>query len=85
MRQGRYRHGEARSFAFSEELTVRRSSLSACTQAVLAAEIWHLGLAHDYRDEAALMALEDLEHNTGDGPHVTRPRQPRGREPLQRR
>ena len=28
--------------------TVRDSSLSACTQAVLAAEVGHLDLAHDY-------------------------------------
>src|SRR5207244_9070905 len=50
--------------------TVRDSSLSACTQAVLAAEVGHLELAHDYIGEAALMDLHDLERNTRDGVHV---------------
>ncbi|HTZ42518.1 MAG TPA: glycosyl hydrolase family 65 protein [Jatrophihabitans sp.] len=61
---------KAQAFDYYEQLTVRDSSLSACTQAVLAAEVGHLGLAHDYVREAALMDLEDLEHNTRDGVHV---------------
>jgi alpha,alpha-trehalose phosphorylase len=61
---------KARNFAYYEALTVRDSSLSACTQAVLAAEVGHLELAYDYLGEAALMDLDDLEHNTGDGLHI---------------
>ena len=61
---------KARNFAYYEALTVRDSSLSACTQAVLAAETGHLDLAYDYLTEAALMDLDDLEHNTGDGLHA---------------
>jgi len=61
---------KARNFAYYERLTVRDSSLSACTQAVLAAETGHLDLAHDYLAEAALMDLDDLEHNTRDGLHI---------------
>ncbi len=61
---------KARNFAYYEALTVRDSSLSACTQAVLAAEVGHLDLAHDYLAEAALMDLHDLEHNTRDGLHM---------------
>jgi alpha,alpha-trehalose phosphorylase len=61
---------KARNFAYYEALTVRDSSLSACTQAVLAAETGHLDLAHDYLGEAALMDLGDLEHNTRDGLHI---------------
>ena len=61
---------KARNFAYYEALTVRDSSLSACTQAVIAAEVGHLGLAYDYLAEAALMDLDDLEHNTRDGLHV---------------
>ena len=61
---------KARNFAYYEALTVRDSSLSACTQAVIAAEVGHLGLAHDYLAEAALMDLDDLEHNTHDGLHI---------------
>ena len=49
---------------------MRDSSLSACTQAVIAAEVGHLDLAFDYLGEAALMDLHDLEHNTRDGVHI---------------
>lgn len=61
---------KARNFAYYEALTVRDSSLSACTQAVMAAETGHLDLAYDYLSEAALMDLDDLEHNTRDGLHL---------------
>jgi alpha,alpha-trehalose phosphorylase len=61
---------KARNFAYYEPLTVRDSSLSACTQAVIAAETGHLALAFDYLGEAALMDLQDLEHNTRDGVHI---------------
>ncbi|HEY0696519.1 MAG TPA: glycoside hydrolase family 65 protein [Micromonospora sp.] len=61
---------KARNFAYYERRTVRDSSLSACTQAVLAAEVGHLELAHDYLGEAALMDLHDINQNTRDGVHV---------------
>src|SRR5579885_2416874 len=61
---------KARNFAYYEPLTVRDSSLSAAPQAVLAAEVGQLDLAYDYLGEAALMDLEDLEHNTRDGLHI---------------
>jgi alpha,alpha-trehalose phosphorylase len=61
---------KARNFAYYEPLTVRDSSLSACTQAVIAAEVGQLDLAHDYLAEAALMDLRDIEHNTSDGIHM---------------
>src|SRR5262249_48244372 len=48
---------KARDFAYYEALTVRDSSLSACTQAVVAAEVGHLELAYDYFGEAALVDL----------------------------
>ena len=60
----------ARNFAYYEALTVRDSSLSACVQAVIAAQAGHLRLAYDYTAEAALMDLADLEHNTRDGLHI---------------
>jgi alpha,alpha-trehalose phosphorylase len=34
---------KARNFDYYERITVRDSSLSACTQAVMAAEVGHLG------------------------------------------
>ncbi len=61
---------KARNFDYYEPLTVRDSSLSACTQAVMAAEVGHLDLAFDYLGEAAFMDLRDLEHNTQDGVHI---------------
>jgi alpha,alpha-trehalose phosphorylase len=59
-----------RNFDYYEALTVRDSSLSACTQAVMAAEVGHLQLAYDYLAEAAFMDLQDREHNTKDGLHI---------------
>jgi alpha,alpha-trehalose phosphorylase len=61
---------KVRNFDYYEALTVRDSSLSACTQAVIAAEVGHLELAYDYFGEAALIDLDDLEHNTRDGLHI---------------
>jgi alpha,alpha-trehalose phosphorylase len=61
---------KAADFAYCEQFTVRDSSLSASTQAILAAECGHLDLAYDYLAEAALMDLDDLEHNTRDGLHL---------------
>ncbi|MGW4076148.1 glycoside hydrolase family 65 protein [Streptomyces asiaticus] len=64
------RDQKARNFAYYEPLTVRDSSLSACVQCVMAAEVGHLRLAYDYLGEAALMDLADLEKNTRDGLHI---------------
>ena len=61
---------KARNFAYYEALTVRDSSLSAITQAVLAAEVGHLDLAYDYLSEVAQMDLGDLHHNTRNGLHM---------------
>jgi alpha,alpha-trehalose phosphorylase len=61
---------KARDFDYYERITVRDSSLSACTQAVVAAEVGHLELAFDYLAEAALIDLRDLMHNTRDGLHI---------------
>ena len=61
---------KAANFAYYEPLTVRDSSLSACTQAVVAAEVGHLDLAYDYAAEAALMDLHDVQRNTRSGLHI---------------
>ena len=61
---------KARNFAYYEGLTVRDSSLSSGPQAVIAAEVGQLELAHDYIAETALVDLHDLNHNTGDGLHI---------------
>jgi len=72
-----YRRGDAftdeqktRNFAYYERITVRDSSLSACIQSIVAAEVGHLDLAYDYLGEAALVDLDDLAHNAGDGVHI---------------
>ena len=57
---------KARNFAYYEALTVRDSSLSACTQAVIAAEVGHLDLAYDY-----------LGRGRADGPRRPRAQHPR--------
>ncbi|HVB02043.1 MAG TPA: glycosyl hydrolase family 65 protein, partial [Acidimicrobiales bacterium] len=61
---------KARNFVHYEALTVRDSSLSACSQAVIAAEVGYVELAHQYLAESALIDLDDLEHNTREGLHL---------------
>jgi alpha,alpha-trehalose phosphorylase len=61
---------KARNVDYYEALTVRDSSLSASTQAVLAAEVGHLDLAYDYLAEAALADLHDTHHNVHNGLHI---------------
>jgi alpha,alpha-trehalose phosphorylase len=61
---------KAADFDYYEPLTVRDSSLSACIQAIVAAEVGHVRLAYDYTVEAALIDLRDLASNTHDGLHI---------------
>lgn len=61
---------KAHNVDYYEKRITRDSSLSACTQAVMCAEVGHLELAHDYLYEAALIDLRDLHHNTRDGLHM---------------
>ncbi|MBW0102463.1 glycoside hydrolase family 65 protein [Pseudonocardia sp. KRD291] len=59
-----------RNFAYYESITVRDSSLSACTQSVMAARTGHLDLAYNYLGEAALVDLHDLAGNSDHGIHI---------------
>lgn len=61
---------KARNVDYYERRTTRDSSLSACTQAVMCAEVGHLELAHAYTYEAAMIDLRDLHANTRDGLHI---------------
>ncbi|AKS36779.1 glycoside hydrolase family 65 protein [Mycolicibacterium goodii] len=61
---------KARNVDYYERRTTRDSSLSACTQAVMCADVGHLQLAHDYTYEAAMIDLRDLHRNTRDGLHM---------------
>lgn len=64
------RKQKAANLDYYERRTVRDSSLSAGTQAVICAELGHLELAHDYIHEAALVDLHDLHGNTSQGLHI---------------
>ena len=59
-----------RNLAYYERITVRDSSLSAGTQAVLAAEVGDVQLAYDYLAEAILLDHHDSARNTADGLHL---------------
>ncbi|OIV36587.1 family 65 glycosyl hydrolase [Mangrovactinospora gilvigrisea] len=59
-----------RNVDYYEARTVRDSSLSACTQAVMCAEVGHLDLAYDYLGETALTDLHDLHDNVRNGLHL---------------
>jgi trehalose/maltose hydrolase-like predicted phosphorylase len=61
---------KARNVDYYERRTVRDSSLSAATQAVVCAEVGHLELAHAYATESALIDLRDLQDNGGNGLHM---------------
>jgi trehalose/maltose hydrolase-like predicted phosphorylase len=61
---------KARAVDYYERRTVRDSSLSATTQAVMCAEVGHLELAHAYATEAALIDLHDLQDNGANGLHM---------------
>ena len=61
---------KARDFDYYERITVRDSSLSACIQAIVAAEVGHLDLAYDYFGETSFIDLRDLAFNTRDGLHI---------------
>ncbi|MBO0775458.1 MAG: glycoside hydrolase family 65 protein, partial [Actinobacteria bacterium] len=61
---------KARNFAYYERRTVRDSSLSACAQAAIAAEVGHVELAYDYLAETALIDLDDLRSDTRSGLHI---------------
>jgi alpha,alpha-trehalose phosphorylase len=61
---------KARDFAYYERITVRDSSLSACVQGVVAAEVGQVELAYDYLGETAFIDLRDLAFNTRDGLHI---------------
>ncbi len=61
---------KARDFEYYERITVRDSSLSACIQGIVAAEVGHVELAYDYLGETAFIDLRDLAFNTRDGVHL---------------
>ena len=59
-----------RNFDYYDPLTTGDSSLSACVQAILAAEIGYEELAEEYFQYALLMDLADVNGNVVDGVHI---------------
>ena len=59
-----------RNFDFYDPITTGDSSLSACVQAVVAAEVGYDALALDYFTRALYLDLRDEHGNTADGVHV---------------
>jgi alpha,alpha-trehalose phosphorylase len=59
-----------RNFDYYDPLTTGDSSLSACVQAIMAAEIGYEDLAEEYFQYALLMDLADVNANVVDGVHI---------------
>ena len=59
-----------RDFEYYEAITVRDSSLSACIQAIVGAEVGYLDRAYEYFRETALIDLHDTAGNTDAGVHL---------------
>ncbi|MDR1711526.1 MAG: glycoside hydrolase family 65 protein [Propionibacteriaceae bacterium] len=57
-------------FAYYDPLTTGDSTLSAATQAIIAAEVGESELAERYFGQALFVDLADLHHNTADGVHL---------------
>ena len=59
-----------RNFDYYDPLTTGDSSLAACVQSIVAAEIGNLPKAVEYFDYALMMDLGDIAGNVSDGVHV---------------
>ena len=60
-----------RNFDFYEPLTVHESSLSPCVHSILAAEIGYIDKAVEMYRRTARLDLDNINHDTEDGLHVT--------------
>ncbi|MEA4927196.1 MAG: family 65 glycosyl hydrolase domain-containing protein [Candidatus Limiplasma sp.] len=60
-----------RNFDFYEPMTVHESSLSPCVHAILAAEIGYRDKAVELYRRTARLDLDNLNHDTEDGLHIT--------------
>jgi alpha,alpha-trehalose phosphorylase len=59
-----------RNFDYYDPLTTGDSSLSACVQSIVAAEVGYTDRAYEYFQYALFMDLADVQGNTSDGVHV---------------
>ncbi len=59
-----------RNFEYYDPITTGDSSLSACVQSIVAAEVGRQDLAFDYFEQALYLDLADTHGNTSDGVHI---------------
>jgi alpha,alpha-trehalose phosphorylase len=64
------REQKRRNFEYYDPITTGDSSLSACVQSIVAAEVGHEGLAFDYFKQSLYLDLADTHGNTADGVHI---------------
>ena len=60
-----------RNFDFYEPLTVHESSLSPCVHSILAAQLGYHDKAVEMYKRTSRLDLDNINHDTGDGLHVT--------------
>ena len=60
-----------RNFDFYEPMTVHESSLSPCVHSILAAELGYREKALEMYKRTARLDLDDINHDTSDGMHIT--------------
>jgi maltose phosphorylase len=60
-----------RNFDFYEPLTVHESSLSPCIHSILASSLGYEDLAYKFYLRTARLDLDDYNHDTDDGLHIT--------------
>jgi alpha,alpha-trehalose phosphorylase len=61
---------QRRNFDYYDAITTGDSSLSACVQAIMAAEVGHLELATEYFEQSLYLDIADTHGNTVDGAHI---------------
>ena len=59
-----------RNFDYYDPITTGDSSLSACVQSIVAAEVGHHDLAASYFDQSLYLDLANTHGNTADGVHI---------------
>jgi alpha,alpha-trehalose phosphorylase len=61
---------QRRNFDYYDPITTGDSSLSACVQSIMAAEVGHADLATHYFRESLFLDIADTHNNTVDGAHI---------------
>ena len=61
---------QRRNFDYYDPITTGDSSLSACVQSIMAAEVGHADLAMHYFRESLFLDIADTHGNTVDGAHI---------------